>query len=49
MLKYPIDLTLSRPAFLEYRFNADSFTIFTLRRECESGALAANSDVFLSS
>ena len=24
-----------------------SLSIFTLRRECESGALAANSDVFL--
>ena len=49
MLKYPIDIALSRLAFLEYRFSADSFTIFTLRRGCESGALAANSDVFLSS
>ena len=48
MLKYAIDLTLSRPTSLEYRLSADSFTIFTLRRECESGALAANSDVFLS-
>ena len=48
VLKYPIDLTLSRPTFLEYWLSADSFTIFTLRRECESGDLAANSDVYLS-